>query len=77
MKLFGYAAAALVALTGITPVGVVSAADAQQRVVVRERTVVHTRNNYRRPVAKRTVCTNRWRDGRRVRVCRTVRRSYR
>jgi len=73
MKLFALIAAAAVAMTGVAPVGVVAAADAQQRVVVRERTVVTRRPNVRHRSYTRRVCTNRWRHGHRERVCRTVR----
>jgi Ni/Co efflux regulator RcnB len=50
-----------------------------QRTVVHERTVVrrgpgYGRHGYRNRVRTRRVCTNRWRHGERVRVCRTVRR---
>ncbi|WP_156361879.1 hypothetical protein [Sphingomonas sp. Leaf343] len=55
-----------------------------QRTVVHERTVVrrgpgygrpgYGRPGYRNRVRTRRVCTNRWRHGERVRVCRTVRR---
>ncbi len=50
-----------------------------QRTIVHERTVVrrgpgYDRHGYRDRVRTRRVCTNRWRHGERVRVCRTVRR---
>ncbi|MBM6578425.1 MAG: hypothetical protein EOP67_70310 [Sphingomonas sp.] len=50
-----------------------------QRTIVHERTVVrrgpgYGRHGYRDRVRTRRVCTNRWRHGERVRVCRTVRR---
>lgn len=78
MKIFALAAAAAVAITGLAPVGIAAPVAAQQheRVVVRQRTVVHTeRRNVRRPQV-RQVCDWKWRNHHRVRVCHTV-RSYR
>lgn len=76
MKLFTLAAAGLVALTGLAPVGIAAEASAQ-RTVVHERTVVrHTdrRPGYRRHVVRtRQVCRNVWRNHHRQRICRTVR----
>lgn len=45
-------------------------ASAQQRVVVRERTVV---NHHRPRWGTRTVCRSTWRHGRKIRTCRKVR----
>lgn len=83
MKMLTVIAAALVAATGVAaapaaaaPVATAPAAVepiAQDRVIVRERTVVRHRN-YRR--APRRVCTVRYRYGRRIRTCRTVYRRY-
>jgi len=73
MRLFSLIAAAAVAVTGVAPVGVIATADAQQRVVVRERTVVTQRPRYRARVHTRRVCNTRVRHGHRERVCRTVR----
>ena len=73
MKLFAIAAAGLVALTGLAPAALTASANAQERVVVRERTVTHARPGYRHRATTRRVCTNRWRHGHRERVCRTVR----
>ncbi len=71
MKILTLAAAGLVAITGIAPVMVAPAA--AQRTVVTERTVVrHDGPRYRNRV--RTVCTWKYRNHHRVRVCRTVRR---
>ena len=76
MTLKTFMAAGLVALTGLSPIALATPA-AAQRTVVHERTVVrhdggrHYRGRDR--VRTRRVCTNRWRDGRRVQVCRTVR----
>ncbi|KQU62293.1 hypothetical protein ASG67_04130 [Sphingomonas sp. Leaf339] len=73
MKLTTLFAAGLVVLSGLAPM----APAAAQRTVVHDRTVVrhdggrHYRGRDR--VRTRRVCTNRWRDGRRVQVCRTVR----
>jgi hypothetical protein len=78
MKLFSLAAAGLVALTALAPVGIAAEASAQH-TVVRERTVV--RHNDNRPgygnhrVRTRQVCKNVWRNHHRQRVCRTVRTS--
>ncbi len=74
MKLFTIAAAGLVALTGLAPVGIAAEASAQ-RTVVHERTVVrHNGGGYgRHRVTTRRVCNNVWRHGHRQRVCRTVR----
>ena len=76
MKFFTIAAAGLVALTGLAPVGIAAEASAQ-RTVVHERTVV--RHNDRRPgygrhaVRTRQVCRSVYRNHHRQRVCRTVR----
>ncbi|MEG8025009.1 hypothetical protein QP162_12350 [Sphingomonas aurantiaca] len=76
MKFFTIAAAGLVALTGLAPVGIAAEASAQ-RTVVHERTVV--RHSDRRPgygrhaVRTRQVCRNVVRNHHRQRVCRTVR----
>ncbi len=75
MKLFSFAAAALVALTGLAPAGIAAEASAQ-RTVVHERTVVrHTdrRPGYRHNVRTKRVCRNVYRNNHRQRVCRTVR----
>jgi hypothetical protein len=79
MKLFTLAAAGLVALTGLAPVGIAAEASAQ-RTVVHERTVVRhdVRQNDRRPgyghrARTRQVCRNVYRNHHRQRVCRTVR----
>ncbi len=78
MKLFTLAAAGLVALTGLAPVGIAAEASAQ-RTVVHERTVVRhddRRPGYRRhTVRTRQVCRNVYRNHHRQRVCRTVRVS--
>jgi hypothetical protein len=76
MKFFTIAAAGLVALTGLAPVGIAAEASAQ-RTVVHERTV--GRHSDRRPgygrhaVRTRQVCRNVVRNHHRQRVCRTVR----
>ena len=75
MKLFTLAAAGLVAITGLAPVGFVSEASAQ-RTVVHERTVVRHndgRPGYRHRARTRQVCRNVYRNHHRQRVCRTVR----
>lgn len=69
MKLLTLAMAGIVAVTGFTAAPV----SAQERVVVRERTVV--RHSSYRPRARR-VCTVRYRHHERVRTCRTVYRRY-
>lgn len=83
MKLLSALAAAAVALTGLTVAAPVSA---QDRTVVRERTVEPAVTNSRVVVRERTtvrrsygnrsrrVCTVRYRHGDRIRTCRTVRR---
>lgn len=71
MKILTLAAAGLVAVAGLAP-GVAAPASAQ-RSVVTERTVIrHGGPRYRHRA--RTVCTWKWRNHRRVRICRTVRR---
>lgn len=73
MKLFTIAAAGLVALTGLAPVGIAAEASAQ-RTVVHERTVVRHNGGYaRHRVTTRRVCRVERHHGRRDRVCRTVR----
>lgn len=76
MKLFTIAAAGLVALTGLAPVGFVAEASAQ-RTVVHERTVVRHNGGpgYRHRVRTRRVCRTVYRHHQRQRVCRTVRYS--
>ncbi|RYY05230.1 MAG: hypothetical protein EON55_27850 [Alphaproteobacteria bacterium] len=72
MKLFTLAAAGLVALTGLAPVGIAAEASAQ-RTVVRHN---DNRPGYRRhAVRTRQVCRNVYRNHHRQRVCRTVRVS--
>ena len=62
----------LLSVTGVAATAAPAAA--QERVVVRERTVVrHTGPRYRGRWHNRRVCEKRWRHGRRVTVCRTVR----
>lgn len=84
MKIVTAIVAALVGVTGLTAVAAPAAA--QDRVVVRERTVtpavrhdrvvvrqhtsVHRGYGYRR--APRRVCTVRYHHGRKIRACRTV-----
>lgn len=70
MKLTLLAAAGLTLLTGF---GATAPAAAQERVVVRERTVVRHETRRARP---RQVCTVRYRHHQRVRTCRTVYRRY-
>lgn len=75
MKLFTLAAAGLVALTGLAPVGFAAEASAQ-RTVVHERTVVRhndNRSGVRHRTRTRQVCRNVVRNHHRQRVCRTVR----
>ena len=48
----------------------------QERVVVRERTTVRRDYRPRNRWRTRRVCNVRWRNHRRVRVCRTVRYRY-
>ena len=74
MKMFTLAAAGLVALTGLAPAALTTSASAQHTVVT-ERTVVRTDHYNRGPRYRtRRVCRNEWRNHRRVRICRTVRR---
>jgi len=62
----------LLSVTGVAATAAPAAA--QERVVVRERTVVrHTGPRYRGRWHNRRVCERRFRHGRRVAVCRTVR----
>jgi hypothetical protein len=74
MKLTGFFTAGLVMVAGLSPVAIATPA-AAQRTVVTERTVVHrdVGPRYRQRVTTRRVCTNRWRNGHRQRVCRVVR----
>ena len=61
----------LLSVTGVAATAAPAAA--QERVVVRERTVVrHTGPRYRGRWHNRRVCERRFRHGRRVTVCRTV-----
>ncbi len=78
MKLFTLAAAGLTLFTGLAPVAIATPAAAQERVVVRERTVVRhdDRRYHNRHVQTRRVCRVERRHGHRERVCRTV-RTYR
>lgn len=76
MKLNVLLAASLLFVGAALPVALAAPA-AAQRTVVTERTVVRTRPAYRQNrhrYVTRRVCTNRFYDGRRHRVCRTVRR---
>ena len=86
MKMFGIAAGAMIALTGLAPASITAQASAQ-RVVVHERTVVrgpgagaHARplppRAHRVRYRNRRVCSYRYRHHHRVRVCRTVRYRY-
>lgn len=68
MKMISIAGAALIAASALLP----SAASAQGRVVVHERTVVHQERRAGN-AHRRTVCDWQRRGPRRVRVCRTVR----
>lgn len=76
MKILTLAAAGMMALTGLAPAALTTAASAQHRVV-HERTVVHTERHDHHRVhhrySTRRVCRNEWRHHHRVRVCRTVR----
>ena len=86
MKIATLIAAALVGATGFAaaPASAAPAPAAvapaplpdltQDRVVVRERTVVRRDYGYRRH--PRRVCTVRFRRGERIRTCRTVYRRY-
>lgn len=80
MKIFTALAAGAVGLAAmIAPTPLVTAASAQQRVVT-ERVVTHNRtvvrhNGYRGWHNKR-VCKVRYRNGNRIRTCRTVRVRY-
>ena len=70
--LFSMLAFGLLSMTGVAATAAPAAA--QERVVVRERTVVrHAGPRYRGRWHNRRVCEKRWRHGRRVTVCRTVR----
>lgn len=73
MKMLTILAAGAVALTGLAPIAP-AAAQHHVRTVVHERTVVrHDRPRYRhRAHRPRQVCTWKYRNHHRVRVCRTV-----
>lgn len=76
MKLNAILAAGLLFVGAAAPVALAVPA-AAQRTVVHERTVVRHGPGYRparHRVVTRRVCTNRFHNGRRHRVCRTVRR---
>lgn len=84
MKMFAMIAAGLLGLAATAPTAAVAAPvtttvePVQEHVVVRERTVVrHDDRGYRgyrgNRWGSRRVCTNRWRHGRKVRICRSVR----
>jgi len=75
MKLIATIAAGLMAITGVAPLAMEAPAGAQTTVVRERTTVVRTRHhvNNRRATTRR-VCTSRYRNGHRQRVCRTVRR---
>jgi hypothetical protein len=83
MKMFAMIAAGLLGLAATAPTTAVAAPVVQERVIVRERTVVRRDDrgfrgdrgyrNGRNRWGTRQVCTNRWRHGRKIRTCRSVR----
>jgi hypothetical protein len=73
MKLFALAAAGLTLLTAIAPAAIATPAAAQERVIVRERTVVRHNDGPRFRHRYRTVCRTVYRHHHRERVCRQVR----
>lgn len=71
-KLMSMLALGALSLTGVAATA--APATAQQRMVVRERTVVrHEGPRYHNRWRTKRVCEKRWRNHRRVTVCRTVR----
>lgn len=73
MKLLTLAAAGLTLLTGLAPMAIATPAAAQERTIIRERTVVrHEGPRYRHRT--RTVCRTVYRHHHRERICRQVRR---
>jgi Ni/Co efflux regulator RcnB len=74
MKMLSILAAGAVVLTGLAPAAP-AAAQHRERVVVRERTTVVRHDGPRYPhraQRPRQVCTWKYRNHHRVRVCRTV-----
>lgn len=72
MKMFSIAALGAVAVTGLAPVAIAAPADAAQRTVVHERTIVrHGGPRYR--WNNRRVCHWERHRGHRERVCRVTR----
>lgn len=68
------ASAAPATPSGATAIAVAGAYGSSRRVVVREHTVVRRGPQWHgNRWGNRRVCENRWRGGRQVRVCRTVR----
>ena len=77
MKLIALAAAGLTMLTGLAPIAIATPAAAQERVIVRERTVVrHDDRRFHNRTRYRTVCHTERRHGHRERVCRRVHNRY-
>jgi hypothetical protein len=76
MKAFLFAAASI-ALTGLAPAMMTTPAAAQHRVVTSRTTVVtHSGPAHHYRYRTRHVCTYRYRNHHRVRVCRNVRTRY-
>ncbi len=83
MKILGLIVSGVLGAMAMTPVTAAPGDRAMQpaathvstrHVVVRQHTVTRTGPGWQsNRWAKRRVCENRWRDGRRIRVCRTVR----
>lgn len=74
MKSLGMIAAALLGVAAVAPASAIAAPASTRVVTVHKKTVVHRSSGWHATRwATRRVCENRWRDHRRVRVCRTVR----
>jgi len=82
MKFIAFISAGLVAAAALTPIPTISAASAQERVVRQERVVVTQRrtvtrhNGWRNHYRTRRVCKVTYRNGNRIRRCRTIRYRY-
>ncbi|OYW23647.1 MULTISPECIES: hypothetical protein [unclassified Sphingomonas] len=88
MKFIAFIAATLVGASALTPIPTISAASAQERVTRQERVVVTQRrtvtrhngwrnnNRWRHNNRTRRVCKVTYRNGNRIRRCRTIRVRY-
>lgn len=74
MKILGFVAAGLFGVAGIVPTAAIAAPGRTRTVVVHKKTVEHRSSGWHATRwGTRKVCENRWRNGHRIRVCRTVR----